>query len=190
MYYETTDRWLNLKIGLVFTLTPNIEINSLSINKLKNSQDDFSKYDIEVSLDETENSDSGIKLNYKLVLLSNPTNIKINVDGMISIQGNDSDISKQLESDQKNIPVIVNKVYQEIFPLFYVISKSMQIPCPAHMLTQVSKTSAREEMLNPQEYENNGTILTTQDAPSDVKIEQPTSDLLNKEISEPTVSSN
>jgi hypothetical protein len=189
VYYETTDRWLNHKIGLVFTLTPNIEINSLSINKLKNSQDDFSKYDIEVSLDETENSDSGVKLNYKLVLLSNPTNIKINVDGMISLQGSDSDVSKQLESDQKNIPIIVNKVYQEIFPLFYIISKSMQIPCPAHMLTQASKTPAQEEVPNTQEYENNGTILTTRDAPSDVKSEPPTPDSAD-ESQESSVSSN
>ncbi len=189
MYHETTDRWLNLKIELDIALTPNIEINSLSINKLKNSQDDFSKYDIEVSLDETENSDSGIKLNYKLVLLSNPTNIKINVDGMVSLQGNDSDISKQLESDQKNIPIIVNKVYQEIFPLFYIISKSMQIPCPAHMLTQVSKAST-EDVLNSHEYENNGTILTTLDAPSDANPEQPPSDSPDGEIPKPTVSSN
>jgi hypothetical protein len=174
---------------LLITLTPNIEINSLSINKLKTSHDDFSKYDIEVSLDETESSDSGVKLNYKLVLLSNPTNIKINVDGVVSIQGNDSDISKQLESDQKNIPIIVNKVYQEIFPLFYIISKSMQIPCPAHMLAHVSKTST-EDVPNTQEYENNGTILATLDAPSDVRTELPMQDPTDAEIPEPTVSSN
>lgn len=175
---------------LFIAMIPNIEINSLSINKLKNNSNDFSKYDIEVSLDETESTDSGVKLNYKLVLLSDPANIKINVDGMVSVHGNESEVSKQLESDQKNIPVIVNKVYQEIFPLFYVISKSLQIPCPAHRLAQVSSTSGpNEDASNTHDYDNNETVITAEDLPEN-KTEQPGSDSSDKEIIEPSVSSN
>ncbi len=125
-------------------MKPEIEISSLSINKLKNSHDDFVKYDIEVSLDEVENSDLGIKLKYKFALLSNPTNTKINVDGFVSIQGNEQETSNLLESDQKNIPAIVNIVYQEIYPLFYIISKSVNIPCPSYKLSEISQASQPE----------------------------------------------
>jgi hypothetical protein len=118
-----------------------IEINSLVVNKLKSSHDNFIKYDIDVALDEIENNESGIKLKYKIVLLSNPTNTKITIEGFTSLFGNESEISKQLEPDKKNIPVIVNIIYQDIFPFIYILSKGVQIPCPSYRLTEISPIS-------------------------------------------------
>jgi hypothetical protein len=125
-------------------MNPEIEINSLAINKLKNKSDGFVKYDIDVALDEVENNENGIKLKYKIVLLSNPTNTKISVEEIASVSGNETKVSKYLAPDQKNIPSVVNVVYQEIFPHFYVISKSMQIPCPSYRLSQISTTQQPE----------------------------------------------
>ncbi|MGI0087194.1 MAG: hypothetical protein ACREBI_04470 [Nitrosotalea sp.] len=125
-------------------MNPTIEITSLAVNKLKNSHDDFIKYNIDVSLDEIENSESGIKLKYKFVLLSNPTNTKLTIEGVASLFGNEADVSKQLEPDQKNIPVVVNGIYQEVFPLIYIVSKSLQIPCPAYKLSQISSVAPQE----------------------------------------------
>ena len=125
-------------------MIPKIEVSSLSVNRLKNSHDDFVKYQIDVSLDEVENSESELKLKYKFVLLSNPTNTKISVEGLVSIPGNETETSKQLEPDERNTPMIVNTVYQEIFPLIYVVSKTMQIPCPAHRLSQLSPAQQSE----------------------------------------------
>lgn len=126
-----------------------IEISSLVVNKLKNSHDDFIKYDIDVALDEVENNESGIKLKYKIILLSNPTNTKLTVEGIASLFGNDSEISKQLEPDQKNVPAIVNAIYQDIFPLIYIISKSVQIPCPSYKLSEISSIPQETK---PEEY--------------------------------------
>lgn len=114
------------------------------VNKIRNTVDDFVKYDMDLSLDEVENSDSGIKLKYKFTLLSNPTNIKIITEGIASLSGPESDISKQLEPDKRNIPVVVNTIYQEIFPFIYMISMSMHIPCPAYRLSQISTTQQDE----------------------------------------------
>jgi hypothetical protein len=125
-------------------MIPKIEISALSINVLKNSHDDFVKYQIDVALDEVENSESEIKLKYKFMLLSNPNNIKISVEGLVSIPGNEMETSKQLEPDERNTPMIVNTVYQEIFPFIYIISKTMQIPCPAHRLSQLSPSQQSE----------------------------------------------
>jgi hypothetical protein len=125
-------------------MNPTIEITSLAVNKLKNSHDDFVKYNIDVSLDEIENNESGIKLKYKFILLSNPTNTKLTIEGIAALFGNDMEISKQLEPDQKNIPNVVNNVYQEVFPLIYIISKSLQIPCPAYRLSQISSVQTQE----------------------------------------------
>ncbi len=126
-----------------------IEINSISFSKLKN-ESGFIKYNIEASLDEVENRDSKIVLKYRLVLLSNPTNAKITVEGLSTVDGDPSEISKQLSPDEKNIPVILNLIYQEIFPLFFIMSKSMQIPCPAYRLSQMSYAPQTEKIVPEQ----------------------------------------
>jgi hypothetical protein len=133
-------------------LSHEIEINTLSINKLKNETADFEKYDIDVALDEVGNNEGSIKLKYKFTLLSNPTNIKISLDGFVSIHGNETEISKHLQPDQKNVPAIVNGIYQEIFPLVYLITKTMRIPSPAYRLSEISSMPRLEtESAQPQE---------------------------------------
>jgi hypothetical protein len=119
-------------------MNPKVDLTSLSISKLRNDQNSFIKYDIEAALDEVENTETDVKLKYKFVLLSNPTNTKISVEGIATIFSNQSELPKYLGLDEKKIPHIVNIIYQEIFPLFYVVSKSMQIPCPAYKLSEVS----------------------------------------------------
>ena len=121
-------------------MNPNVEINSLVFSKLKSEQNSFTKYDIEAALDELENTETEVKLKFKFALLSNPTNTKIMVEGLATINGNQSETSKLLSPDEKNIPLVVNIIYQEVFPLFYIISKSMQIPCPAYQLSKISQS--------------------------------------------------
>ena len=123
-----------------------IEISSISFSKLKNELG-FVKYNIEASLEEVENRDSEVLLKYRLVLLSNPTNAKIMVEGMATLHGDQAEISKQLGPDEKNIPVVLNLIYQEIFPLFFIMSKSMQIPCPAYRLSQMSYAQQTEKIV-------------------------------------------
>lgn len=181
-------------------MTQTVEINSLSINKLKNSHENFSKYNIEIALDETENSDDAVILKYQLTLLSNPTNIKIHVDGMVSIHGDETEITKQLEVDQKNIPVVVNAVYQEIFPLFYIISKNMHIPCPAHRLAHISQSTFDDDTFKAQvgtETDKTDSIKTpdvepANDASDEVlgDVQSEPSESTDEQVIEPSVSPN
>ncbi len=154
-------------------MSPKIEINSLSCSKLKSDQP-FVKYNIEASLDEVENRDSEVSLKYKLVLLSNPTNTKITVEGLAKINGDQVEISKQLGPDEKNIPVILNSIYQEVFPLFFIMSKSMQIPCPAYRLSQMSASAQTQKAVSEpvQESPNSYTeIIPNSENESDKQIE-------------------
>ncbi|CUR51734.1 conserved protein of unknown function [Nitrosotalea devaniterrae] len=130
-----------------------IELNSVTFSKLKKEQG-FVKYNIEASLDEVENRDSEIILKYRLILLSNPTNAKITVEGMATLHGDQNEISKQLSPDEKNIPVVLNLIYQEIFPLFFIMSKSMQIPCPAYRLSQMSYVPQVEKSISETLHES------------------------------------
>jgi hypothetical protein len=131
-------------------MNPKIEITSLSITKLNNEQNGFVKYNIESAMDEIENTETEVKLKYKFILLSNPTNTKLSIEGIATIYGDQTEISKHFSPDEKNIPHVVNNIYQEIFPLFYIISKSMQIPCPAYRLSQISASQRLESEVKPE----------------------------------------
>jgi len=124
-------------------MNPKIEINSITLSKSKN-EDVFTKYDIEVSIDEMQNTDTEIKLKYGLTLLSNPKNARISAEGVATIYGDQTQTAKYLEQDENNIPNILNVIYQELFPLFYMLSKSLQIPCPAYKLSHISSPSKVE----------------------------------------------
>ena len=179
-------------------MSPKVEINSISITKLNNEQKNFVKYNIEASFDELENTETEVKIKYKFVLLSNPTNTKISTEGVTTIYGDQTEISKFLSPDEKNIPHVVNNIYQEVFPLFYVLSKSMQIPCPAYKLSQISTSqqiepevksesindkaksvSESEDVSSP---DNSKTIM-----PEQIEIEQPIQEQIIEEP--PNVSS-
>jgi hypothetical protein len=119
-------------------MIPKVELISLIVSKLKNDQNSFVKYDIEAALDEIENTETDVKLKYKFVLLSNPTNTKISIEGFATIFTSQTELPKYLGLDEKKIPHIVNIIYQEMYPLFFIVSKSMEIPCPAYKLSEVS----------------------------------------------------
>ena len=122
-------------------MIPKIEISSISFSKSKNDQSNFVKYDIEVALDEMESTDTDVKLKYGLTLLSNPKNVRISAEGIATIIGDQAQTAKYMGQDENNIPNILNIIYQELFPLFYLLSKSMQIPCPAYKLSQVASST-------------------------------------------------
>ena len=114
-----------------------MDIASFVVSKLKSGMS-FEKYNIDVSIDEVENNETGIKLKYKFILLSTPTNSKISVEGFTSIQGSEAEVAKHLVPDERNIPLVVNLIYQELFPLFYMTTKSLEIPCPAYKISEIS----------------------------------------------------
>ena len=117
-----------------------VEINSFMVTKLKDDNS-FTKYDIEASIDEVESEDDHVRLKYRFVLLSNPTNVKISIDGFTTVYGNSQEVAKHLSNDERNIPRVVNTLYQEIFPFLHITSKTMHIPCPAYKLADIAKAN-------------------------------------------------
>lgn len=118
-------------------MNPKIEINSFSVNKSSNEPVPFVKYDIEAALDEMESTETETKIKYNFTLISNPKNIRMVVEGFSTIYESRSEASRFLKQDESHIPYLVHVIYQELFSLFYLLSKSMQIPCPAYKLTNV-----------------------------------------------------
>jgi len=72
-------------------MNTHVAINSLAISKNSEGDSDFHKYNIEVSIEEIENKNDKNKLKYGIVLLSEPKNVRLSVDGTVEISGNGSE---------------------------------------------------------------------------------------------------
>jgi len=113
-----------------------IEVSNLMFNKTSDEQINFKKYDINVELEEESSNDQRTVLKYSLDLTSNPKNSVINISGNTTLNGEQSEIEELLKQDDEKTPEVVSLIYQELFPLMYIISKNMKIPSPAHTISQ------------------------------------------------------
>ncbi len=144
-------------------MNTHVAVNSLAISKNKEGNFDFLKYNIEVSIEEIENKEDKNKLKYGITLLSEPNNVKLAVDGIVEILGNESERAKILEKDENNIPRVLHLIYEELFPVFFMTTKSIGVPCPAFRLSQVSAPSETVELPIPEEQE---IVSTTPEQPT------------------------
>ncbi len=113
-----------------------VEVSNLMFNKISNEQKNFNKYNINVELEEESSDDEKTILKYSLDLTSNPKNAVINISGNTTLSGDPSEIEKFLKQEDEKTPEVVSLIYQELFPLMYIISKTMKIPSPSHTLSQ------------------------------------------------------
>ena len=119
-------------------MNPLVVVNSLAIKKNEEANFNFVKYDIEVSIEEIENKDTESKLEFVITLLSEPKNVRLSIGGRVEISGNEAERAVFLEKDENNIPQVLHLIYKELFPLFFMLTKSVGVPCPAYRLSQIS----------------------------------------------------
>ncbi len=112
-----------------------VEVSNLMFNKISDEQKNFNKYNINVELEEESSNDEKTILKYSLDLTSNPKNAVINISGSTTLSGEPSEIEKFLKQEDEKTPKVVSLIYQELFPLMYIISKNMKIPSPAHTIS-------------------------------------------------------
>lgn len=122
-----------------------VEVSNLMFNKTSEDKIDFKKYDINVELEEESSNDQKTVLKYSIDLTSNPKNAVINISGNTTLSGEQSEIEEFLKQEDEKTPEVVSLIYQELFPLMYIISKNMKIPSPAHTISQNNIKSPEEK---------------------------------------------
>jgi len=125
-----------------------IEVSNLMFNKTSSEEINFKKYDINVDLEEESSNDQKTVLKYSLDLTSNPKNSVINISGNTTLSGEQSEIEEFLKQENEKTPEVVSLIYQELFPLMYIISKNMKIPSPAHTISQNNVSESQQQNEN------------------------------------------
>jgi len=150
-----------------------IGVSNLMFNKASNEQIEFKKYDINVELEEESSNEQKTILKYSLDLTSNPKNAVINISGNTILSGEQSEIEEFLKQEDEKTPEVVSLIYQELFPLMYIISKNMKIPSPAHTISQNNVRSPEEQNGDEKKIEEKSSETQTNDIKEEEKENNP-----------------
>ena len=161
-----------------------VEVSNLVFNKISDEQKNFNKYNINVELEEESSNDEKTVLKYSLDLTSNPKNAVINISGSTTLSGEPSEIEKFLKQEDEKTPEVVSLIYQELFPLMYIISKNMKIPSPAHTIS-LNISGESEDHFEKSEADNEKSPETLEES-SDEKMEESSDEKMEESSDEKT----
>ncbi len=147
----------------------NLSIESFNVNNARKGNSDFEKYDIDVELNELSNTDNTCMLKYGFIFSSNPKGIRLSIEGVIILNGNSGEFEKIYEKDEQNIPQILRQSYHELYPALFMITKSMNIPCPPY---EISKTMDLSEKAESSEQNNSVQSESVSELAHEQKIEE------------------
>ena len=143
----------------------------MSKNDPKNTT--FHKYDVEASIDEIENAETHSAFKYGFTILSNPKNVRLSIDGMTKIIGDSKERDDILAKDENDVPKILSVIYQELFPTFFLLSKSLNVSCPPIQIGGMGAGNTSEvidEIENVSTTQENMTVAETSD---ETELENP-----------------
>jgi len=92
------------------------------------------KYDVEANIDEVENTEDVSVYKYGFTALSNPKNVRLSIEGTARIFGDAIERNEILEKDENDVPKILTVIYHELFPTFFLLSKTLNVSCPPHQI--------------------------------------------------------
>jgi len=149
-----------------------VDLNSISMSKNEPMVTAITKYDVEAAIDEIENTDEQSVFKYGFTILSDPKNVRLSIDGVTRIHGDSIERDDILTKDENEIPKILTAIYQELFPTFFLLSKTLNVSCPPHNIGKMGETLSQEthESKNEQDA-NNEIVENIADSESEIKPE-------------------
>ena len=125
-----------------------IELSSISMSKNDQNMSKVDKYDVEASIDEVENGENLSVFKYGFTALSNPKNVRLAIEGIARISGDSTERDDILSKDENDVPKILTMIYQELFPTFFLLSKSLNVSCPPHQIGAMGEQLPQETEMN------------------------------------------
>jgi hypothetical protein len=164
---------INITINLL-KLKAQIELNSISMSKNDPKITKLDKYDVEANIDEVENTDEQSVYKYGFTALSNPKNVRLSIDGIAHIFGDPIERNEILEKGENDVPKILTMIYHELFPTFFLLSKTLNVSCPPHEIGVMGERLGKDVEASDENetVENN----TPEEAPIESETETETAE--------------
>ena len=173
-----------------FKLKATIELNSISMSKNDPKITKLDKYDVEANLDEVENTEDVSVYKYGFTALSNPKNVRLSIEGIAKNFGDSIERSEILEKDEHDVPKILTIIYHELFPTFFLLSKTLNVSCPPHQIGAMGETVEKETEMNKENLEVSDENETTEnESTPETSIESETETTENESTPETSIES-
>jgi len=121
-----------------------VDLNSISMSKNEPKVTTITKYDVEAAIDEVENGEEESVFKYDFTILSDPKNVRLSIDGIVRLHGDQIERDEILTKDESDIPKILTTIYQELFPTFFLLSKTLNVSCPPHTIGKMGEAPTPE----------------------------------------------
>lgn len=170
-----------------FTLNIQIDLTSISMSKNDPKLSKLDKYDVEANIEEVENGEDRSIFKYVFTALSNPKNVRLSIEGIVDILGDSIEREEILSKDENEIPKILTTIYQELFPTFFLLSKTLHVSCPPHQIGTIGESSEKDTELteNGEKVENDSSAEIPLE--SEPKVQEDSKELENPDVAQSTV---
>jgi hypothetical protein len=175
---------MNLDAQLI-KLNIQVDLNSISMSKNDPKNNIFHKYDVEATIDEIENAETHSTFKYGFTVLSNPKNVRLFIEGITKISGDSKERDDVLTKDENDVPKILSIIYQELFPTFFLLSKSLNVSCPPIQIGGMGAGGATSEI--SEDVEPVTAVQENLAVQEDLKQKSAEDLIDDKEIIQPTV---
>jgi len=156
-------------------LKAEIELNSISMSKNDPKITKLDKYDVEANIDEVENTEEVSVYKYGFTALSNPKNVRLSIEGVAKIFGDSIERNEILEKDENDVPKILTMIYHELFPTFFLLSKTLNVSCPPHQISamgdRVENKVSDEDETNENESQQETSVESENESTQETSVE-------------------
>ena len=168
----------------LLSMNAQIELNSIAMSKNDPKLTRLDKYDVEANIEEVDNSEEQSVFKYGFTALSNPKNVRLAIEGIARISGDSVERNEILEKDENDVPKILTMIYHELFPTFFLLSKSLNVSCPPHtigemgdMPSEISESEIDQEeiadVVSDLNSEADSTVETDESPSEEEELETP-----------------
>ena len=110
--------------------------------------------------------------------------MRLAIEGIARISGDSVERNEILEKDENDVPKILTMIYHELFPTFFLLSKSLNVSCPPHtigemgdMPSEISESEIDQEeiadVVSDLNSEADSTVETDESPSEEEELETP-----------------
>ena len=92
-------------------------------------------FSFSVNMEEVDRTSESVKLNFQMVMDTEPQIAKFSIDGTSIVTGDSAEIEKMLAADpQTNVPQIFTRIYQQVYSVLFLLAGTIDVPYPSPAL--------------------------------------------------------
>lgn len=92
-------------------------------------------FNFNVNMEEVDRTSDSVKLNFQMVMDTDPPIAKFSVDGVTLVTGDSAEIEKTLAPDpQTNVPQVFTRIYQQVYSVVFMLAGTIDVPYPSPAL--------------------------------------------------------